>query len=365
MAVTDDIRVKLASSEAADSLRMESFVASCFSKRKWPAEQGVYYTDTDTGKDREIDVLSRHVLQLPKQRGSTGVPLINLSVIAECKSLSDQSLIFLKGNVDDKLGENRLVDRWLTERDIVEVLEAFAQESYYPKLNKRQLYSYFIDRVYPKGGAISQHLRLQPPSVTLIANTFRETKGGQNRDHDSRGTASPIWSAIRSVLSAIKAAEARYTHAMRSYISGRNPYAYDPTDLVKYDAFFFDAEVLRVGCFHPIIFCKSRLFCLEGGEVREVDSARLFIRNLDFSSRYVDIVSFNSAESYIAGMISHFEKSSQNAIRKTRERLEALDWSAGQEFAELATAVGLTSKPLRAKMADRGVKRAAERIREP
>lgn len=246
--MNEEFRAKLASSEAADSLRMESFVAECFHKRKWPAEQGVYYTDIETGKDREIDVLSRHVLQLPKRGQHTGIPLINLSVICECKSLSDQSLIFLKGSIDHKLGENRLVDQWLTENYIAELIETFARDSYYPTLKKRQLYSYLIKRAFPDGGAVSQNLRLQAPPVTLIANTFRETKGGQNRDHDSRGTASPIWSAMRSVLSAMKAAEERYVGAMRSYISGRNPHAYDPSELVKYDAFFFDAELARVGC---------------------------------------------------------------------------------------------------------------------
>lgn len=345
--MSDDIRVKLASSEATDSLRMESSVASSFIKRNWPADQGVYYTDTETGKDREIDVLSRHVLQHPKRGRKTGRPLINLSVISECKSLSDQSLIFLKGHVNDRLGENRLAEQWLTETYIVELIEKFARESYYPELNKRQLYSYFIDRAYPDGGAISQYLRLQPPPVTLIANTFRETKGGHTRDNDGRGTPSPIWNAIRSVLSAVKAAEERHIDAMRSYLSGRNPHAYELPELVKYDAFFFDTEVLRVGCFHPVVFCKSRLFCLEESELREVDSTRLFIRNLDFSTRYVDIVSFNSADSYIAAMISHFEKSSLNAIRRTRERLEFLDWSAGQAFTELAKAVGLRPSPRR------------------
>ena len=189
-------------------------------------------------------------------------------------------------------------------------------------------------------------MRLKAPPVALIATAFRETKGGQIREteRDGQGIASPLWNSIRSVLSATKAAEDRFVKTMRSYISGRNPHSYDVLDLVEHDAFFFDAELLRMGCFHPVVFCKSRLFSLEGAEVRDVQSVRLFIRNLDFETRYVDIVSVDSTESYIDQMISHFEKTSSRAIRKTWDRLEKLDWTAGHASEQLAKAVGAKTK---------------------
>ena len=344
--VSEDIRTKLASSEAAESLRMERFVANCFVERKWPAQQGVYYTDPETGKEREIDVISRHLLERPERHTGTGAPIINLSVICECKSLTGQNLIFLKGE-PDRLLEGHLTDQWLgRENHIRELVDIIGRPSHYPKPNRRQLYSYYSDRAYPEGRAITYNLRLLPPPIALNATAFRETKGGQNREKelDSHGTGSPFWSAIRSVLSATKAAEDRFVRTMRSYTSGRNPHAYDPLELVKYDAFFFDAELLRVGCFHPVVFCKSRLFSLEGNEVGDIQSARLFIRNLDFASRYVDIVSFDTAESYIDQMISHFEITSSSAIRKTWDTLENLKWTPGEAFAQLAKAAGATSK---------------------
>ena len=243
---------------------MESLVANCFLERNWPAQQGVYYTDLETGKEREIDVISRPVLQRPRRYRGTGAPIINLSVICECKSLSGQSLILVK-DTPDQILDNRISDHWLGyERHIRELVEIIEQGSYIPKLNKRQLYSYYSSRAYPAGRAIAYNLRLEPPPVALNATAFRETKGGQirERETDSKGTASPLWSAVRSVLSAAKAAENRSASTTRSYTSGRNPYAYDALELVKHDAFFFDAELLRVSCFHPIIFCKSRIYSL-------------------------------------------------------------------------------------------------------
>jgi hypothetical protein len=322
---------------------MEYFVANCFREHRWPAQQGVYYTDPETGKEREIDVLSRHVLERPRRHRGVGGPIINISIICECKSLLGHNVILQKGDIDQFMDDG-VTHHWLgREEHIRELVEIIGQESYYPKSNRKQLYSYYSGRAYPEGRAIAHSLRLEPPPVALSATAFRETKGGQL---NSQETASPLWSAIRSVLSATKAAEDRFFKTMRSYTSGRNPLAYELLELVKHDAFFFDAELLRLGCFHPVIFCKSRLFSLEANEVRDVQSIRLFIRNLDFQSRYVDIVNFDAAELYVDQMVSHFEKVSSSAIRKTWDKLESLNWTPGQAFAQLAKAVGATPKKL-------------------
>jgi len=347
--VTDDIRTKLASSEAAESLRMEYFVASCFHKHKWPAQQGVYYKDPETGKEREIDVLSHHALLRPQRYRGTGGPKINISILCECKSLSGHNLVLLRGN-PDPLFERHVRNHWSgEEQHIRELVAVIGQTPYYSQLSKKELYSYYGKRAYPEGRGIAYQLRLRPPPVALVANAFRETKGGQVRgkELDDQGTASPLWSAIRSVLSATRAAENRFLAAMRSNISDRNPHTYDVQELVENDAFFFDAELVRAGCFHSVIFCKSKLFSLEETEITDVQSARLFIRNLDLDSRYVDIVNFDAAEAYIDRMISHFEKASSNAIRKTWDTLESLNWEPGQAFAELGKATGAPLKRIR------------------
>jgi hypothetical protein len=81
--MTGDIRAQLASSEAAESLRMEAFIAGCFRQRQWPAERGVYYND----------------------------PLINLSIFCECKSLAGWNVLLAEGDVD-KTYENRMICHW-------------------------------------------------------------------------------------------------------------------------------------------------------------------------------------------------------------------------------------------------------------
>jgi hypothetical protein len=115
--MTGEIRTKLASSDAVASLKMEAFIANCFRARRWPAEQSVYFNDLETGKPREIDVISRQVLQRPQRAKGIGAPLINLSIICECKSLSGHNIIFLPGEIESWY-ENRMVTIGLVTRKI-------------------------------------------------------------------------------------------------------------------------------------------------------------------------------------------------------------------------------------------------------
>lgn len=101
---------------------------------------------------------------------------------------------------------------------------------------------------------------------------------------------------------------------------------------------------MRRVLFHPVVFCKSRLFKLVEDGVEEVDTVRLIVSNLDFSSRYVDIVKFDAAKAYIDDMISHFEKTAASAIKNTRNWISELDWNPGQASAELTRAAGLRDK---------------------
>ena len=259
--------------------------------------------------------------------------------------LSGHNLIFLKDDTERSITDD-VIHPWLGHgRQIIEIVETVARNAHYPNVNKRALYSYYSGRAYADGRAITYNLRLPPPPIGLIAATFRETKGGHVRDKDEgQAVASPFWSAVRSVLSASRAMEARFIETMRSYTSDRSPYGFDLKELIQSDAFFFDAELMRMGCIHPVIFCKSKLFSLEGDQIQNIQSARLYIRNLDFESRYVDIVGFDAATTYVDQLTSHFEKTSSNAIRTTWNTLESLDWKPGQASEKLAKAVGYRPK---------------------
>lgn len=331
--MTGDIQTKLVSSEAAELLRMEKFIADCFRSHGWPAEQGVYFTDPESRKVREVDVLSRQVLDRPRRHTGVGSPLINLSIICECKSLSGWNVLLQKGDLDRVL-ENRLVDHWSGfDEHVMEIVDLMSQERDYRKCDKRLLYSYYNGRAYPDGLELACHMTLLQPAVDLIATAFRATKGGS----DEREAINPFWSAIQSVLSATTAAKISAVETMKSYTHGFKPYASEQKELVENIAFFFDTELARRVLVHPVIFCKSRLFSVLD-DMTDIRSARILVRNLNF----------DNAAGYIGTMLSDFEKQAHKSIRKTWNRLEELRWQPAQGSKQLAQALGL-SKRTRAK----------------
>lgn len=314
---------------------MESFIANCFRSHKWPAEQGVYFKDPITGKTREIDVISRHVLDRPIRHKGIGAPIINLSIICECKSLSGWNVLLLKGDFDSK-HENRLMNHWSGYNShLRNLVEEISQYPAYQNSNGNLLYSYYSRRAFPDEMELSYHMRLLQPSVDLIATAFRATKSGA----DERETINPLWSAIQSSLSATEAAKIRAVDTMKSYTTDFGPNVNKEIDLIHQNAFFFDTELTRRVFFHPVVFCKSRLFNIDQG-MNEVRSARIFVRDLDFEFKYVDFVNFDGAADYIDAMLRHFEKQSRKSIRRTWDRLEELEWQPGQASNQLVRALG-------------------------
>jgi hypothetical protein len=320
---------------------MEDFVASCFRSRNWPAEQSVYFTDPETEKTREIDVMSRHLLTRPRRHEGLGMPLINLSILCECKSLSGWNVLLLKGKAQPLLEkrEARIPYHWSgLEQHIRESIELISQDPAFHKCDRNLLHSYFYSRAYPDEKQLAYHMALLQPPVDLIATAFRATKGGA----DERESVNPIWSAIQSTLSATEAAKKQVISNTISTIVFPS-YGYEPTEIAKQIAFFFDFELTRRVFFHPVVFCKSRIFSIDG-DLADVGSVRILVRDLDFDFKYVDLVRFDSAEAYIDTMLAHFEKQAYTSIRKTWDRLEDLQWEPGQASRRLSIALGVSRR---------------------
>ena len=337
---------KLFSSDAAESLRMEHFISKCFHSLKWPAEQGVYFTDRLTKKAREIDVICRHVFQQRVHESAIGAPLINLSVICECKSLSGWNILLQKGGRD--WHEIRMVPMWSGYEDHTkEIVEQIVSDPFFGACNPNALYSYYVERAFPDGLALVHELDLIQPPVSLIANSFRPTKGGRHeQNRGDRDASNPVWNAMRSVLDATTAIKERSLAVTKSYTMDYKPYATDRRSLLRNFAFFYDAELARREMVHPIVFCKARLFELTDSIV-EVPSARVFVRSLEFDHDYVDIVNYDHAKSYIGAMVADFEKQATKSLRKTSKRFAELKWQPGQQEAKLAKALGLSNRPRR------------------
>ena len=331
--MTGDIRDKLSGSNAAKSLLMETEVASQFRNRGWESQQGVYFTDVSTGKLREIDVFAEQVLKRPERYKGIGGPLINIHVFCECKSLRNSNIIF-SGTIPPSRRESRMQHYWIgVDDDMRHLVRNIAKEI--RNLQSRQvqsLYEYFCDRAYHGEFGVAHALKLTAPPVDLVATAFRETKGGEDMHAAKSGEdrISPFWSAIRSSLSAVEASSKRSRETCLEWIETEGFSFINHAKSVERVAFFFDAELMRMHYFHPIIILEAKLWNLRKERLEEVKSARLFIRSIDGKNAFVDVVSRASAAAYIGDTVAHFTKTSRRSILNTWNLLDTLDWEPGQ-----------------------------------
>lgn len=334
MPMAGDIQNNLHRSEAAESLRMEMRIAKIFERHKWPAETGMYYTDINTGKPREIDVYVQQVFERPQRVKGIGGPILNLYIFCECKSLKGSNILFSQGKMPEH-SRNTVMDYWVgNETELREIVLGIAEQmriEHHAKI--KALYDYAVGRAYAyEGRALRMPVSMPPPPVDLISRAFRETKGGEiKNDHTSdQGVISPLWNAIRSSLSATKAVAARARSTSLGWVSGTKLAFYGIEEFNSNIAFFLDAELLRNCFFHPIVVLNAGLWHLDENRVERINNVRLYMNNIESGPVYVDIVSESSAEQYIDAMILHFEKASRRSVSKLWKMIEELVWAPGQ-----------------------------------
>ena len=208
----------------------------------------------------------------------------------------------------------------------------------------KELYSYVIGRAYPYDGpAFIKPVQMPPPPVDLIARAFRETKGGKfNDDSSDLGRISPVWSAIRSSLSAVKSAIEVSRRTSLGWVHGIQPVFYGLDDFKRSAAFSLDAQLLRYCFYYPFITLNSKLWHLREDKLEEVNSVRLYVSTIEHESSYVDIIHEGSVEQYIDSMISHFDKNSRRSITGLWKMIDELGWAPGKEEEAFGKILGLS-----------------------
>lgn len=340
--MTGDIRSILIASEAVASLRMEAKIAEAFAKSGWYVKRSAYYTDSDTGKIREVDVLASGIFNRPQRRKGTGAPLINFDVFCECKNLSGTNLIFESSPVPKSQSE--IQSYWVGyDFELRAIASAIARDANTKEPAQLQaLYEYVVSRAYPHDGLALRHSVVVPaPPIDLTSRAYRETKGGKMPDENlAEGKKSnPSWNAVLSTLSSIRAAQARTRESVLSYLNTEDIKYLGLDNFIESISFFLDAQLMRYVFFHPFIVLNARLWNLEKEDLHEIGSARLFINNINGSDAYVDFVSESRAEEYIQVLTAHFAAAAKKSVSRLWEKLDAIEWEPGQAAEQLAKAI--------------------------
>jgi hypothetical protein len=341
--LTGDIRDILAKSDAARSLRLEKHVAESFRARHWPANRGVYYLDTETGKQREIDVYSQQLFDKPRKREGIGAPIINMAIYCECKSLHNSNILFSPDEVDehDNIGVSNY---WVGyEHELAGVVDKLASEyALTERRDIRALYDHVVGRAYPGGIAVLAPTHFPPPPVDVIATAFRETKGG--RESAEQGKISPAWGAVRSGLSAVDGGLARARYLSLDYVHASLPPYAPEKERVDQTSFFLDAELSRSTYLHPFVLLGAKLWALRDVEVSEVKSARIIVSGIGSETRYVDVVNEDHLDQYMHDMTSHFEAVAKTHIERLWDRIDETGWFPGAASTELLAVLRITEE---------------------
>ncbi|MDR3506500.1 MAG: hypothetical protein P4L64_01250 [Caulobacteraceae bacterium] len=339
--MTGDIRDILAKSDAARSLRLEKRVAESFRTNHWPASRGVYYQDAETGKQREIDVYSRHLLDSPRKYEGIGAPIINMEIFCECKSLHNSNIILSPDDIGEK-SRISVSNYWVgREGELAGVVDRLSNEYRLSKHRDiRTLYDHVVGRAYPDDGrALLAPSHVTAPPVEVVATAFRETKGG--RESAEQGKISPAWGAVRACLSAVDGGLARARILSLDYVHASLPPFTRESERVDQTSFFLDAELTRSTYLHPFVVLGAKLWVLRDAEVSEVKSARIIVSGIESGDRYVDIVNEDHLDQYMSDMTSHFEAASKSHIERLWDHIEEVGWFPGADSINLRAALGI------------------------
>jgi hypothetical protein len=198
------------------------------------------------------------------------------------------------------------------------------------------IHSYLISRSHPDDRALIWGEEVALPPVSMIAAAMRETNSEKTRDENS----SVIWTTTLSLFSAIDAMQHQHIEVGLDWALPEKDVAhlYGAEQI----AAGFDKELLRIRYIHPVIFLKGNLWKLSNGDLSNIDSVRFTLGTVNFERRYVDIVSVDASEKYIASMTTHFEAEIKKSLSRLARRLNKLEWAAAEGRSSLRYALSVS-----------------------
>lgn len=295
---------RLQSSDAFQSLAVEAEVRSRFSSAGWEARQGAVYKDCKEHKLREADVVARRIWRSKRNEDI----LMHVHAVVECKTMRGFHLVMWPEADQFLQYQTCELAAWqgyyATEarEQITEILlrHGFEKAEVAPLLKR------LTAMCYPRQTARIYRMLVRPfPLASFTA--WRETNLGKDKDLDS----SVFWRAVQALDSCVQSLQQDWLDTFLSDLSG----AATLVELYNWDKqFAIESNLKRrsgMGAiYHPIVVTDAQLWLADEGRLREVPYARYVRSGTRFgASKWFDVVSRSSIESYVAGLTQHFDAS--------------------------------------------------------
>lgn len=258
---------KVIDSIAFKSLLIENNVVSTLKDLGWAVYHSSYFTDLDTSKQREIDVIAKRKIRIALSKEDFLFVFLNL--VVECKSL-EKYHILLANQIEEK--DIDLQCSWCGDfingfpKKTTKILSKYKQ-----KIKLKNFYLKAHEICYPGGvSLIHEFVPSEIPEMNTYSS-FRETNLDITKDLEN----SVLWKgsmALKSLINYSKEKEQKeFEEELDFQFHFSKVYEY------KLSKQLFDAvhtECRRVHLFHPIMVMDSHLWDVKE-KASQIDSCRL------------------------------------------------------------------------------------------
>lgn len=287
----DSLKRRLLNSSAIGSLNQELNIYNKFEKLGWSVSHSPYYSDSNTGKFREVDVSARKYWKIDNEDFSFG-----LNFIIECKSINNYQIVVCNEQKPEKgsyIENNWIGDDWSNHYS--KTIKLLEKHNIKPQ-DIQDTVKLFHKHLFPDGLIRYIDYRLESFEIPVYCS-FRETNIGTTKEMEN----SVVWKAFQSLF---------------SYINSHKVDAWKDIDFDLYD---IDNEEListyegrlealkealilhsnHIELIHPVLVVESKLWELKENNLEELKYCRLLFQDISGFDTWIDIVNYNSLDEYL------------------------------------------------------------------
>jgi len=306
-----NLEEKIIKSASWNSLLAERQVSDILSKHKWHSVHSSYYTDPDTKKLREIDVIARQTW-IRKSKNISNYA--QLALVIECKSAAGYHVI--TSTIDEPkwatphkvwIGtENEfelpvtkaLVTAGLCDDEITKVLNIFKKKA------------------YPNHAMKGRSLVIAPLPAPFHTCGYRETNFGSEKELDN----SVVWKAHLTLSSTLRSMrDGNIDIALADlplFVEGARRHKLDVVQEAA-DHLFIGLSFIYIN--HPVIVIDAPIWAINSDKPQRIDWCRFHRQSAyGHSDWWFDLVNSEAFPSYANDITCHYAK----AFRQARATLD-------------------------------------------
>ncbi|MES2703180.1 MAG: hypothetical protein V4649_11100 [Bacteroidota bacterium] len=296
-----EIVEKLQKSEAYLSFKAERRVQKITEENNWNTIRSAYFADPNSGKLREIDIVSRWHFE--KKIYKNHELKLNITLLIECKSLSNYHILTDGAVAEYSCGNDNVWFGYDSYNRNVRLLNILNKSSLPPN-EKAAIIDLLNKWCFPGDASLFIDHRPQPFNDISCYSSFRETNLGTTKELDS----SVIWKSCLALTGAAVGYENSVWHSIESDLLSTIDYI--STYKVNYKralkSLFYPYQLLNYASLHKVLVVDSFIW-EAAGTIKQLPYFRLIQKTIQgYTDSWVDIVHIDSFSDYLEKISKHY-----------------------------------------------------------